>query len=395
MDDAAQSMAVPPQSFRGLLDPVTLDRFDEEYRGRGHLHVPGAEDKFAGVFSWDALNRLLDMSTLWSSRTISMAVKGPTLPAEDYCAPAIGRDGEPIMRPDRDRVMRQVRNGATLVLNLTESLTPELAHIAGILQVVYGCPLKCNIYCSWRERQGFNAHFDHTDVFVLHIAGRKSWNLYEGFFENPVSETEFAFTALPRDFHDEKRGKIAERLDLTPGDLLYIPKGQYHDALASSEATLHLTFGIVQPNGVDLLGLIRRSLAEDPLFRAPLPHFDDIGEHEVHLKRLANRLAEIVAMPSTRDYMRNYQQGSSLLDCLPAYDLPASAPVPLYWVRRGIPASALAALSEQEREVARWLENREYVTMGDLTRAFALSEPGALRQAVERLAALRLIEPRG
>ncbi len=378
-------------TFQSLLDPVSRNSFESAYRDRRHLHVPGSERKFADIFSWDAFNALLDRSTLWSGQTMSLAVNGPTLPPEDYCIPVTGRDGHPAMQPDRAKVMRQIRAGATLVLNLTESLTPELAHVAGMLQVVYGCPLKCNIYCSWQEQKGFQAHFDHTDVFVLHIAGRKHWNLYEGRFEQPVSSTEFAFTALPKDFHDEKKGAIAEELELTPGDLLYIPKGQYHDALATSEATLHLTFGVIQPNGVDLLGMIGRSLAEDPMFRAPLPHFDDTAAHDAHVTKLVGRVAEIVGMPTTRDYMRNYQQGTATMECLPVFDLPSPQAIDLYWVRGAAPTSGL---SEEDREVADWVAGREYFTTADLTRAFGLWDGLRLAQVVDRLVAAGMVERR-
>ena len=40
---------------------------------------------------------------------------------------------------------------------------------------------------------------------------------------------------------------------LEPGDLLYIPRGCYHVAVPMNEAALHLTVGVKNPRGLDLL----------------------------------------------------------------------------------------------------------------------------------------------
>jgi hypothetical protein len=58
---------------------------------------------------------------------------------------------------------------------------------------------------------------------------------------------------------------------MQPGDLLYIPRGFFHDALASSDASLHLTFGVEPVNGLALFGLMETLAKRDPKFRAYLP----------------------------------------------------------------------------------------------------------------------------
>src|SRR3546814_6827189 len=95
---------------------------------------------------------------------------------------------------------------------------------------------------------------------------------------------------------------------MQPGDLLYIPRGQYHDALASSEACLHLSFGITQPTGRDFFTVLMRSLPEDPLFREKLPHFDDLASHDAHVQKLADRLHAILCKPETAEQMRQIQR---------------------------------------------------------------------------------------
>src|SRR3546814_5312450 len=87
------------------------------------------------------------------------------------------------------------------------------------------------------------------DVFALHIEGSKTWRLYEGRANNPLDVPGYNWESLSPEQRERTRGKLQQEVAMQPGDLLYIPRGQYHDALASSEACLHLSFGITQQIG--------------------------------------------------------------------------------------------------------------------------------------------------
>ena len=386
-------MTTQKMSVEKLIDPLPVAAFEADYRGKQHVYIPGPAEKFADVCSWDEINRLLDMSGLWSNELIALAHDGGVMAAEQYCTDAVDRDGYVVKRPDPAQVTKHIQDGATLVLNLTESLTPPIADVATCLQMLYGCPLKCNIYCSWQAEQGFTSHFDHTDVFVLHIDGRKSWNLYEGRFDQPMSGTEFAFARFSEDFHDNEKGRVLEEIEMTPGDLLYIPRGQYHDALAASEASLHLTFGVVHPTKIEMLMLLQNALREDPDFRTPLPHFDDESRHDEHVGFLVDRICEVLERPSTAAYLRDYLRGASFADCLPSYGLPDRDDLAVFRVRRD-GADARDGLSGDEAAVADWVARREYFTADDLAESFGDHDTDRLSAIVQRLMAVGLIELR-
>ena len=50
----------------------------------------------------------------------------------------------------------------------------------------------------------------------------------------------------------KKSGKIIDQVLLKPGDLLYLPRGQFHDALASKNGAIHIAFGITYMKPLDL-----------------------------------------------------------------------------------------------------------------------------------------------
>jgi hypothetical protein len=75
---------------------------------------------------------------------------------------------------------------------------------------------------------------------------------------------------------------------MRPGDLLYIPRGFYHDALAAEGASLHVSFSLLPLTGRILFPLLEEMAVEDAAFRAYLP---DAREEEG--RPLAARLEEL------------------------------------------------------------------------------------------------------
>lgn len=386
-------MTPDSMSLQRLIDPLPLEEFLRDYKGKRHIHIPGAADKFADIFSWDTANRLLDTPALWTGNLVSLAKEGPLIPQDQYCLPDVDADGYAVMRPDPAKVQKFIAEGATLVLNVTESLTAPLADVASCLQMSYGMPIKCNIYCSWERQKGFRSHFDHTDVFVLHMDGRKHWNLYEGFFDQPMSGTEFQFAHYPPEFHEETKGRVLEEPELTPGDLLYIPRGQYHDALALSEASLHLTFGVIHATGIDLMTVLRSHLREEPEFRAPLPHFDDPDAHEAHLRALVDGIADTLGRDTTIDFICSHLRGTAYMECLPHFGLPDRDGVAVFRVRRAN-AGVRSALAGEAAEVADWALTRDYFVADSLAEAFADWDTEKLLAILQELADKGLIEQR-
>src|SRR3954451_22653783 len=68
-----------------LLAPMTPEQFFAEYHDRKPLHVKGGAAKFAGALSWRQVNRLLDMTHIWSSQSLKLVMDGAAVPPEQYC----------------------------------------------------------------------------------------------------------------------------------------------------------------------------------------------------------------------------------------------------------------------------------------------------------------------
>lgn len=395
-------------TFRDMLAPVSAEDFFERHYDSKPLHVPGATDKFASVFSWSALNDLLNMPNIWTGRTVKLAFDGETVPAEQFCRPVYGREGQTVREADPAKMLRFLRDGATLVLDFVECLAPPVASVAAAIQVWFGGPTTCNLYCSWRGQQGFASHFDTTDVIVLQIVGSKKWRVYEGRFDFPVEAPGYETTGYRQEFHEQHKGAVLMTPELTPGDLLYLPRGQYHDALASTEASLHLTFGVTLATGHDVLMQLSDAFIDDPLFRKPFPPFDDEAAHDAHVCALADHMRRIITDPAASDALRGFQHDRAFLFCYPQYGLPDRSDPVIYrvqglkarLVRRGAghqlqTQSGKAVLGEAETKLAEWVLSRDFFSgeeLAETARGHGLTDTAA---AAAMLQQAGLIAPIG
>jgi bifunctional lysine-specific demethylase and histidyl-hydroxylase MINA len=387
-----------------LLAPLTPEQFFAEYHDRKPLHLSGTPAKFAAALSWRQINRLLDMTHIWSGQSLQLVMDGTPVPPEQYCGRATSRDNQPVPQPEAARVRDWVRRGASLVLNDVDSLTPGMAAISGALEAAGLGKAQANVYISWQSHKAFPAHYDTHDVWAVQVEGEKAWNLWEGRAEWPIAHP--VFRSLGQAHHETAKGRLRERVLMRPGDLLYLPRGWYHDALAEAPASVHIAYGAHAPLGMDLLNILLERALYDPEFRKPLPRQDGSAAARFALTsragQLGARLAELCREPKVMEVLEKFvadyrfqRGGNDLLAArglappagatagdaeAPAFRVVAAGAKP---VRRGADwvlktGQGLLPLSPPEAEAAGWLLARPDVAEPELRAAHPGVDAAAL-----------------
>ncbi len=280
-------------SLAELLDPMTPEAFRAEYLHKRPLHVPGRAEKFASTLDWGDINRMLTMD-VWTQQTLQLHIDTNRVPPAAYCVNAANRDHQPVLRPDPEKVQDLIGRGATLLLNEIETLAPGVLALVDTIQRELGAKSSVNLYFSQKERKGFDSHCDRHDVFAVQIYGTKRWNIYQGQLDRPIEHA--MFQNVPQVEYDRRKGEVAEVIEMTPGDLLYLPRGRFHDALTSSGISVHLSVSSNEPVGLDWLTQLWNLAVRDPEFRTVLPLPDGPPGEEAlrqHLKHLYERLGAI------------------------------------------------------------------------------------------------------
>ncbi|MEO3428075.1 cupin domain-containing protein [Pelagibius sp. CAU 1746] len=281
-----------------LLAPVGSETFFRDYFGKKHLHVKGTPERSAAIMTLAGLNSLMSMTSVWSPQTLKLVMDRNPVPVPDYCTRtlALGGDGS-ALRPDPDLVQDWIGKGASVVLNDIDALAPGVRQFANELQEATGGRSQANVYFSMSQHQAFGPHCDVHEVFAVHCNGEKVWNIYENREDTPINHPSFQFGDSER---ERRAGEVAEKVLMQPGDLLYIPRGLYHDALASENGALHIAFGVTLPKPLDLLGIIWEAAVLDPELRADLPHKADDEALGKLLKKIGKKAEQILAGKAAR-----------------------------------------------------------------------------------------------
>jgi ribosomal protein L16 Arg81 hydroxylase len=393
-------------TFDEIMAPLGAQAFASDYLGRQPLHLEGPADKFESVMSWDALNRLLGMTSVWTDQTMLLILDNATVPAASYAMPTSGREGGTVMRPDPARVQPLLARGATMVLNYIDQLSPELSAFARSLEQALGGIVQANLYLSSKRKQGFKAHFDFHDVFAMHVMGEKTWTVFEGRAEYPIKHP--SFEGWPRERHDQLQGKVWREVRLRPGDLLYLPRGQYHYALADDGPCVHIAWGVTYPIGMDVVSYGFERMVGEAVGRANLPR--DRVALQARLTEIGEALARTLADPKALDDVLGLC--ARFHGPRDRYDLPDLIErteevyrvkgAGLRLVSQGGRHGLVKEGTRQAVEVPGvmqpyvvWLLARDRFTRRELAAAFPAAESSTLDQLIVDVSRMRLVEAAG
>lgn len=319
-------------SLSKLLEPYPADEFLSTVWGKTSKHVRGGAGKFSGLMRWEHLNYVLRRHRLDFPRLrLVQDGKGPEVAS--YIRHVKGRHGRltPRLRPAA--LNGYLREGATLVLDAVDELHEPTEELAAMLERFFRERVQINLYAGWQTSRGFDLHWDDHDVFILQVAGRKRWSIYGETRPRPVAD-DIERAAKPT------HAPLWEAT-LEDGDLLYIPRGWWHVAQPLAEPTLHLTVGVHQRTGLDLMRWLTERLRAREIFRHDLPRLASPGEHAAHVAALRRELLEELDGPLLERYFDEYDSMAESR------------------ARVGLPWSATPAALPTARDTAlRWLPPR-------------------------------------
>lgn len=236
------------------------------------------KDIDTALFSWDPRDGLLRLFE-----------NGP-IPLEHFTE--IFHDvGMARCRIVKDIFYEKLRGGATLVLNRIDTKCEAAHHIVMELARFVGDRAVANGYVAFGGDGTFGKHWDTHDVFAVQLIGRKRWRLYEPTFELP----------LPNQTSKEHKADCpaAPVFDevLEAGDVLYLPRGWWHEALPIEGAeTLHIAVGLHPMRAIDLVAWSCGNGLGDQLQMRQSLRMD--GEGSPQAREYLQSLIETLASPS-------------------------------------------------------------------------------------------------
>lgn len=247
--------------FENLIQPVTPEAFFADIWDQELLFVEGAGDHSVPVIELDQFSEALFEAGLGCK---DIAYLHPSEASSERNLDTFFRiKANWKEAPSVEQLAREL-DGGTLVFNWLERRVPGAREWCQEIFRATGCRTRINGYfSSGQSANAFGAHFDTSDVFVIHVAGEKDWLLWEKDSPEPAR-------GHGEDLSDDTPPD--EVIRLSRGDRLYLPKHRWHwPKTAGTGHSFHLSVTVKARTAKDILNWLEHALNQQTVGDAPLP----------------------------------------------------------------------------------------------------------------------------
>lgn len=145
-----------------------------------------------------------------------------------------------------DLLREQLHQGATVVMDRIDRKASALANLCGHVASLVLERTVANGYIAFGGTGTFGKHWDTHDVFAVQLIGRKRWRLFRPTFDLPLRGQPSSTSVRPC-----PEEPVFDQC-LEAGDVLYIPRGWWHEASPlENHKTFHLAIGVHTARMVD------------------------------------------------------------------------------------------------------------------------------------------------
>ncbi len=235
-----------------MLDiPISYKHFLENYAEQQPLLMTGA---CKSLMSWQEFDQVLQFMEP-DEQSLQLFLKGQ-VPAAHYLDNTF-EFGRHRKRINKHRFYEYLEHGATLVLNRAEDYCLNAKNLCHAIGKFSQQPTSSNVYINTQlngdakiasnGKSAFGKHWDTHDVFIIQLMGEKRWQLFPPTLPLPLSHQTSQLLQ-----HEPPTTPSADYV-LREGDILYIPRGWWHNVIPLNIDTLHLSVGTYAPTLTDYL----------------------------------------------------------------------------------------------------------------------------------------------
>jgi hypothetical protein len=275
--------------LKDLVAPLSEREFLDSFLRKDRLVVKTTEPRHASsLLPWATINHLIDAGGMPPSN-VRVYLKSRNIPELMYRRGEEGR-----LCPNAFHQL--VAQGVSIMLISIDDYVPAIATLADSIERRIGHKVWVNCYITFGKTSALKPHYDDHDVLAVQIHGAKRWRGYGIPIAYPVTTASIAFDV-----------PVWEEF-IEPGDVLYVPRGEAHDTIGEVTPSVHLTFGILAPNGIDLLNWVAKRAQTDAVFRMDVTRV--AGEEALHSHELAfkRRLHDLIDQLSFNTYLDEADQ---------------------------------------------------------------------------------------
>lgn len=282
---------LPDGTLKGIKDSFSSNKF---------LHISNGLKDCRSFFGWQKVSEIVNFGQIENPRLRISQVDVPLerLLTVHKKVPTRRQTFSEIIQSDK--VHSLLQEGGTLIIDKVEAVDPTVRGWVTALAKLLGLRPQANFYGSVGHHPGFGIHWDDHDVLVLNLEGEKHWQVWKPTRESPTyRDTKQADEPHSAPFFDKV---------IQPGDVLFIPRGYWHNVIGVDTPCAHLSLGFEVFNGLELVRqILDDELRDDDLFRKDAPIWSNIDQQKKYLESLSNAVSKAIKKTTVKNELRNKQ----------------------------------------------------------------------------------------
>ena len=226
-------MSEAPSTLADLVSPLAEPEFLELLRRLELVCRPGANgDRYAPLLGWPALRRMIEVGNYPNKRPddIRVTKESGIIPASRWMTEG---------KVDAAKLEAFLANGFSVVVLHLDEHVPALAAVCDEIRsrTLEGSFVGA-VVTSGTGAGAFPVHYDPEDLVILQVEGTKRWQIFGPPVSNPVRN-------MPKQSPPETEPFFDEVLE--PGDLLFVPGGNWHRCESGLSTSVHLGIFFLPP----------------------------------------------------------------------------------------------------------------------------------------------------
>lgn len=295
------SQQSPGRRASALLEALGGDQFLSSSLGQAFV-APCEAGHPPEIYSLARLLQIVHMGVLEPPR-IRMFRETIEVPPADWLRRAVTRRNTTSFTPAWSDLSSLLARGATLVVDRVNELDSDLADISLWLSMALRERVQVNAYYTTGESRGFPPHWDDHEVIVYQLLGEKEWTVFGEARAKPMWRDADQSHKCPE--------TVRWRGSIKAGQIMYVPRGHWHEAKGTKKNSLHLTIGFTRRTGIDWFEWLVDQLRSQEAFRSDLPVFDSSAGLAATGQRLLVEALDHLSRSQVADYLGRTNVGTA------------------------------------------------------------------------------------
>jgi ribosomal protein L16 Arg81 hydroxylase len=288
-------MQSPPATLEELVAPLSEQDFLALLRSRELTLLRGTNpNRHKTLLNWDMLIAMIGRGEHPRSLVEFKLTKESVMVPPEQWLVRVGNEN----KVDPAKILKFLGDGFSLIITPIDGHVPALAALRDSIRARVSEQIKVGVIVTTGRAGAFKLHYDPEDLIILQVEGRKRWRVFGPPVINPI-----AGMTIP-----EPPPENTPLFDdvLEPGDILFVPAGNWHRCENGPGRSMHLGIFFTPPTAWHAVKRLTAQLASEEVFVKPITRLADAEERAALQADVKKRIIEIVNGLEFDDFLADW-----------------------------------------------------------------------------------------